>query len=169
MISTALIFLDVQELFFQGKKAVYNATNLIDILLYLEKQAHSSLIPIIYARQTNKSSLRINTDSWQLHSKFNPTENDLIIDKKDNDIFTELAINEFLNLNKIDTVIIAGLVSKCCVRATCMGAKDNNYRTILTLDGHSDFRKDSDKIIENVNNEMKEYGVILKKANEIVF
>ncbi|MEW6367725.1 MAG: isochorismatase family protein [Acidobacteriota bacterium] len=49
----------------------------------------------------------------------------------------------------IGSLVVTGLVTYACVRATCMGAKKLGYRVILARDGHSNYSKHAAQVIED--------------------
>jgi nicotinamidase-related amidase len=66
-------------------------------------------------------------------------------------------------------LVITGLVTHGCVKATCIGAKDLGYKVVLVRDGHSNYRKDAAKIIEEWNQRLGDGGVELLSTHEISF
>jgi len=65
--------------------------------------------------------------------------------------------------------IITGLVTHGCIRATCLGALELGFHTILVSDGHSSFSKDAPRLIEKWNRNLAEKGAELISAGEVIF
>ena len=55
-------------------------------------------------------------------------------------------------------MVITGLVTHGCVRATSLGAIKLGYDVILVSDGHSSYSKDAPRLIEKWNNTLEENG-----------
>lgn len=78
-------------------------------------------------------------------------------------------MSQELNSRNIDTLVVMGLVTHGCVRATCTGAKNLGYRVILVKDGHSSYSKQAAQLIEEWNQKLSNDNVELKLAAEIGF
>ena len=74
-----------------------------------------------------------------------------MIHKLHGNAFERTNLKDILEFKGIKGVVITGLVTQGCVRATCIGANSLGYRVILVEDGHSNYSKDADKIIEEWN------------------
>jgi len=67
----------------------------------------------------------------------------------------------------VSTLVLCGLVSNGCVRATCLGGMELGYRVILAADAHSSWRRETAQIIASVNAEMLEQGAEVLPAGAI--
>ena len=73
------------------------------------------------------------------------------------------------NAGNVGTVVVAGLVTHGCVKATCLGAKELGYRVVLVEDGHSSYHKQADKVIEEWNAKLSKESIEVKSTQEIDF
>jgi len=64
-------------------------------------------------------------------------------------------------------VVVSGLVTHGCVRATCQGALALGYAVALVADGHSSYSKDAARLIEAWNCTLAEAGAVVLPAAEV--
>ena len=88
-------------------------------------------------------------DDWRLHAALHPTEADLIVHKTHSNAFEEAALQQELAGRGMGRVVVAGLVTHGCVKATCLGARALSYDVVLAADGHSSYSKDAAGLIED--------------------
>ena len=91
-----------------------------------------------------------------------------VIHKLHGNAFEETNLKEILDSEGIREVVITGLVTQGCVRATSIGARHLGYRVILVEDGHSNYSKDADKIINEWNRELSKDTVELIAAEKMI-
>jgi nicotinamidase-related amidase len=56
----------------------------------------------------------------------------------------------------VQTVLVTGLVTHGCVRATCLGGAGRGYNVILVADAHSSYNRDAARLIEEWNRNLSE-------------
>ena len=64
-------------------------------------------------------------------------------------------------------MIVTGLVTHGCVKATCEGALALGYAVVLAADGHSSYSKDAARHVEEWNRKLGEAGARVVPAAEI--
>lgn len=146
-----LLVIDMQNDFKKGKSA-YSCEMLDDKLIKKVKNliefCRGKKIPIIYTQHTikpDKSNGEIGepknvraciegTKGWEILEEIKPNEQDIIIRKNRFDAFFGTNLEEILKDLNIDTVIICGVLTNNCVRATAEGAYQRNYRVIIISD-----------------------------------
>ena len=69
----------------------------------------------------------------------------------------------------IGRVIVTGLVTHGCVKATCLGALALGYAVTLAADGHSSYSKDAAPLIEEWNRKLGEAGASVMPTSQIAF
>lgn len=177
----ALLVIDMQNDFRKGnsdyscpmltEKLVQNVKNLIDI-------CKSRNIPVIYTQHSieptksnaevgepeNVRACIIGTTGWNIIGELKPEKGDFISRKHRADSFFKSELENMLKKLKVDTVIICGVFTNNCVRATAEAAYARNYRLILVPDccGAADFtgQKSAEWANEFTIKELKErtYG-----------
>jgi nicotinamidase-related amidase len=166
---SALLIIDVQKGLFNQSGPIYNAEILLQNINLLVSKAKTHQIPIIYIQHSNDSILVYGSDAWQFHPAISPTENDYLIHKKHGNAFEETSLREILQSKSVNTLVITGLVTHGCVKATILGAIDLGYSVILVEDGHSNYSKDAPHLIDKWNQKLSKSGVKILKTNEIDF
>lgn len=135
-----LLLLDVQEGMFVGKKAVPAATqvrnNISTILNHARTKANPSPL-IIHVRNDGGSGEpdEIGTTGWQLIHK--PLPGEQIIDKSKNNAFAGTKLGKLIPEDA--EIVVVGLQSDFCVRATCSAALSRGNTVLLIRGSHTTF------------------------------
>ena len=165
----ALLIIDVQQGLFGKSTPIYKADELLKNIHRLVDRAHRAGAPVFYVQHSDKRALVKGSDDWQLHPDLHPLDTDHIIHKQHGNAFEATNLGQELKAKNIGSVVVTGLVTHGCVRATCLGAKELGYRVILARDGHSSFSKQAAKLIEEWNRKLSEKMIELKSTCEIKF
>jgi nicotinamidase-related amidase len=165
--SFALLIIDVQEGLFSQKTGIYNEEVLTGNINKLLKFTRNTKNYPMFIRHNNKGFLKKSSPGWELYKKINFKKGDILIEKEHGNAFQKTVLKDELKKINIDKVIICGLVSHGCVKATCLGAVENEFKTVLVSDGHSSYSKQAEKIITEVNKEMSRI-IEVKSAEEII-
>jgi nicotinamidase-related amidase len=165
---TALLIIDVQRALFARPTPIYEADKLIKNINSLVGVWQNSGGLIIYVQHSNKKMLVKNTVDWELHPDLPVRDSDTVIEKVHGNAFQDTGLGEMLDSKGIREIVVTGLVTNGCVRATCIGGKKLGYRVILVRDGHSNYNKDAPKIIEEWNQRLAKDGVELLSSEEVV-
>jgi len=167
--NVALLIIDVQRGLFERPNPIYRANDLLEHINTLAERAHHAGVPVIYIQHANKTTLAKGSEAWQLHPGLQPAAQDVVIHKRHGNAFQETDLEDELKLRDIRSVVVTGLVTHGCVKATCMGAKDLGYEVILVKDGHSNFNKQAAKLIDEWNRKLGDGVAELRLAEEIDF
>jgi len=166
---TALLVIDVQRALFSRPTPIYKADNLIhNINSLIEMWQHSGGL-VVYIQHSNNKMLIKNSIGWQFHPDLSVQETDIVIHKVHGNAFEGTNLYEVLNSSGIENIVITGLVTQGCVRATSIGGNELGFRVILVDDGHSNYSKEAPEIIEKWNRELSKEYVELSSADEIGF
>lgn len=147
----ALIVIDCQNDFIKNRSS-YSCQMLDgDLTLrikHLIDFCRTKRIPIVYTQHSIKSDKSnaemdepenvrvciIGTEGWDIISELKPHKNDSIVRKDKYDAFIHTNLAKVLKKIKSDTLILAGVLTNNCVRATVEGAHYRNFKTILISD-----------------------------------
>jgi len=154
----ALLIIDMQKEGLLNRK-VFNKQGLINNINSLIEVFRKNNKPVFFVRHTNKSFLKENTDGWQICEELDLSKRDIIINKKNINVFREPHFLALLKEHKITEVIITGLVSNGCIKAACLGGLELDFSVILISDGHSTFYKNAEKVISDWNLLLEKQGV----------
>lgn len=167
--SKALLVIDVQQGLFEKSTPIYRAGELLQNIQTLIERAHGSDTPVFFIQHSNDSFLAYGSAGWQLHPQLQPTETDLLIHKQHGNAFEKTPLRQELEARHIKTVVVTGLVTHGCVKATCLGAKELGYQVILVSDAHSNFHKKAASMVEEWNQKLSEAGVELCPTQAVQF
>ena len=166
---SALVVIDVQRALFEKRTPVYHADALLRNIASLVDRAHAHGCPVFVFRHSNQSFLAHGSDGWQLHPAFNPTAADILLDKQHGSAFVDPSFQQQLQARGVHRLVVTGLVSNGCVKATCEDALKLGYAVALVEDGHSSYHKDAAQIIEEWNRRLSASGVEVVAADAVDF
>lgn len=167
--SCALLVIDVQKGLFNKKIPIYKADILLSNINLLVSTAHQKQIPVIYIQHANDNTLAYGSEDWKFHPAIQPAKEDEVVHKNHGNAFEETNLQKILQSKSVNCLIITGLVTHGCVKATSLGALDLGYKVILVEDAHSNYSKDAPDLIIKWNDKLKIAGAILQKTLEIQF
>lgn len=128
-----------------GNPCLKNIRKLIDV-------AKSKEIPVIYTRDMSdpEEVYRIHRGAWNfksspmseelreeyntIHHSIAPEENDIVIQKSKPSAFFGTPLVAMLNYLKVDSIILTGMVTSGCIRATALDAFSYNYRVTMPIE-----------------------------------
>lgn len=166
---TALLVIDVQQGLFEKSTPIYQAEQLLANINTLIHAARQANVPVIFVQHDNEKSLVKGSPAWRLHPQIQPLAGEPIIHKRNGNAFIETNLLEELGRLLVRTLVITGLVSHGCVKATCLGALEAGYATILVGDAHSNYSKDAKKIIQKWNSALRDAGAVLLTTDQVDF
>jgi nicotinamidase-related amidase len=125
---TALLLIDIQDFYFPGgkselvapEKAALNAAKLA------ERFRKENMV-IIHVRHNSEPGGKI-------YDLVRPLPNEKIVSKDAVNCFIGTDLPDFLNSNKIDTLVICGMQTHMCVEAATRAASDFGFKCILIHD-----------------------------------
>jgi len=165
--AVALLVIDVQQGLF--RKSMYRADQLLHNINTLIDRARRGGVPVFFIQHSGAKTLVKGSPDWQLHPQLHLLATDPIVHKQHGNAFEDTVLDEALKSGKVTSLVVAGLVTHGCVRATCVGALQLGYRVILVRDGHSSYSKQAAKLIDEWNQKLGAMGAELKSTSEIEF
>jgi len=110
--------------------------------------------------QHNNKTLAANTTDWEIDRNivYN-SEACKVIQKYHGNAFEETTLDEYLRNNNIIEIVVCGLVTHGCVKATCVGGLSNGFQVSILKNGHSCWSSDAKEKIQKVEKELEENGV----------
>ena len=163
----ALLVIDVQKAIFEMKQPVYAESDFITNIKLAVSYARKHGVRIIFSRHENKGFLKKGTQGHQIIDEIDVHETDIILAKKHPNVFLDTGLDSILRGERIDTVIVAGLISNGCVKDACLSALKHGYAVCLLSDAHSTFYKNGKKIVEDINREMEAAGVCVVSVERL--
>ena len=144
----------------------FKADELLENINLLVDRAHGAGVPVFYIQHSDNRALVKESRDWQLHPELQPQRKDTIVHKQHGNAFEDTNLDSLL-MKEISCLIVAGLVTHGCVKATCLGARQLGYTVILVKDGHSSYSKDADRLIEEWNQKLGAQGCELAATSQI--
>ncbi|MCU0486879.1 MAG: cysteine hydrolase [Anaerolineales bacterium] len=167
--NTALLVIDVQRGLFNKNTPIYQAEQLLKNIHILVRRAHEAEAPVVYVQHSAQKHLVLGSNDWKLHPKLSPLPEDLRVEKLHGNAFEATPLMEELEAWEMGQVVVCGLVTNGCVKATTLGALELGYRVVLAGDAHSSYSKDAAKLIEEWNARLAEAGAEVRLTAEIDF
>ena len=157
-----LLVVDVQVGAFDGRKtnpiedSEFFLSNLVNILAIFRERK----LPIVYIQDCGKigGAFEKGKPQWEIHPKICPLPEELVVFKEDSDAFSNNALIEYLSECLTEEIIICGLHSEGCVKATGLSAKSRGFRTIIAKGIHAR-NPTSFNSIEQINEEFLRLGL----------
>jgi nicotinamidase-related amidase len=165
----ALLIIDVQMGLFKKSTPIYQAERLLQNINTLVGRAHQAGVPVFYVQHSDKKTLVKGSDSWQLHPELHPLEEDCIVPKCHVSAFEQTILQDALTSKAIGTLVVTGLVTYACVRATCIDAMKRGYRVVLVGDGHSNHSRHALQVVRDWNKKLRARGIDVQSTSEIGF
>ena len=137
--NTALLIIDVQVNQFDPPYAVAGGAALLDRLRGLIERARAARVPVVFVRNngTPPDPDVHGMPGWELQPGFAPAGEESVLDKTTNDTFESTDVDAQLRAHGVTRLVIAGVQSDFCIRATTLGALARGYTVTLASDGHS--------------------------------
>jgi nicotinamidase-related amidase len=166
---TALLVIDVQQELFEEPTPVYHADELLRNINTLVDRAHAAAVPVFWVQHSGDKVLVEGTDGWQLHPALLPLKSDHFIRKHYGNAFQDTPLKVELDALRVERVVVAGLVTDGCVRATCHGAHELEYDVVLVKDAHSTNGLNGELVIDYWNTELSQGIVRLMATADVEF
>ena len=164
---STLLVIDVQRALFTRPTPVYKDGRMIEIINSLVDLAHLYHLPVIYIQHANQSILKEGTDGFKLHPSLKPESEDYSVLKKHGNAFKGTILQSILESRGSENLIITGMVTQGCIRATSLGGLELGYKVFLVKEGHSNYNKDAPRVIETYEAELESAGVRLVNVDEL--
>ena len=159
--SPALVVVDMCKGFVDPSSPLgFDCPELVTSNIQLVKKFREKKLPIIFTTtiyRDNKEAkifrkklpalniLQPNSPEVSFLDELSPTNEDTLIEKKFASAFFETNLADHLKKLHVDTLIITGVTTSGCVRATALDSLQNNFLTIIVEDCVGDRNLDAHK------------------------
>ena len=165
--ATALLVIDIQQGLFEKSTPIYHKEAFLAAVSGLIGRARQAEVPVVFIQHSNDTFLIKGSPGWQLHPQIQPLPGEAIVHKRHASAFEGTTLEAVLESSQVGALVICGLVTHGCVKATCQDALQRGYRVTLAQDGHSSFSKDAPKLIDEWNSRLHSAGAQLCPAEQI--
>lgn len=149
---TAFIIIDVQNILVETG---FQTESLLEKISYLQNQARSKNIEIIYVQHIETPEAQTSED-WQLSPLLKRQANEKIFQKKYNSIFKETGLKEYLDQQGIEQLVLCGMQTEYCVDTSVKVAFEYGYQLVIpegavtTFDGEDIPAETLNEFYENI-------------------
>lgn len=165
--AVALLMIDIQRALFERNVPIYNMDALLNNFESVVRWFQAADLPVIFIQHSNQSLLIKGTHEWELHPRMQPLLGEHLIHKLHGSAFIDTDLHTTLQELQIDAVVIMGLVTHGCVRASALDALKHGYAVYLVEDGHSSYSTKAKKLIAKWNDALERKGAVLLKAADL--
>lgn len=149
---TAFIIIDVQNILVETG---FETEKLLEKIAYLQDQARSKNIEIIYVQHIENPEAQTSKD-WQLSAFLNRKPDEKIFQKKYNSIFKETGLKEYLDQQGIEQLVLCGMQTEYCVDTSVKVGFEYGYKLVIpegavtTFDGEDIPAETLNEFYENI-------------------
>lgn len=165
----ALLVIDVQHGLFQKSTPIYQAEQLLHNLNTLIERARSGGVLVIFVQHSAPRHLAEGSAEWQLHPRLHQPHDEPVVHKVHGNAFEETELSELLRQEKVGRLVVTGLVTHGCVKATCLGGRALGYPVTLVSDAHSSYSQEAARLIEEWHAKLEKAGVTLRSTDDVAF
>lgn len=149
---TAFIIIDVQNILVETG---FETEKLLEKITYLQDQARSKNIEIIYVQHIENPEAQTSED-WQLSALLNRKPDEKVFQKRYNSIFKETGLKEYLDQQGIEQLVLCGMQTEYCVDTSVKVGFEYGYQLIIpegavtTFDGEDIPAETLNEFYENI-------------------
>ena len=147
---TAFIIIDVQNILVETG---FQTESLLEKISYLQNQARSKNIEIIYVQHIETPEAQTSED-WQLSPQLKRQANEKVFQKRYNSMFKETGLKEYLDQQGIEQLVLCGMQTEYCVDTSVKVAFEYGYQLVIPEGAVTTF--DGDDIPAETINEFYE-------------
>ncbi len=145
--SPALVVVDMCKGFIDSSSPLgFECSELIDSNIQLVKKFRDKKLPIIFSTTIYRDDeeakvfrkklpalniLKPNSYEVSFLNELAPNNKDMLIEKKYASVFFKTTLAEYLKEKNIDTLVISGVTTSGCVRATALDSLQHDFLTIV--------------------------------------
>ncbi|WP_020665113.1 isochorismatase family protein [Amycolatopsis benzoatilytica] len=164
-----LLLIDVQNNMLLPPAPVPDADRVATAISRLLQRARAAGAQVVHVRNNGSGDDPDvpGTPGWELVHEVRPDEH--VVDKRTPDSFAGTSLGSLLP--KSAPLVVAGMQSDFCVRATALAALERGHEVTLVQDAHATYDDELPAAEESarVDEELAKAGVKLWKSEEVVF
>ena len=149
---TAFIIIDVQNILVETG---FETEKLLEKITYLQDQARSKNIEIIYVQHMENPEAQTSED-WQLSALLNRKPDEKVFQKRYNSMFKETGLKEYLDQQGIEQLVLCGMQTEYCVDTSVKVGFEYGYKLVIpegaltTFDGEDIPAETLNEFYENI-------------------
>jgi nicotinamidase-related amidase len=152
----ALVVVDMQASLVE--KDLYEKRRLLATIGAAISRSRAAGESVVFVRHEG-AGLKAGAPGWEIHPGVDRRPEDPVVDKRRGDAFEGTGLTRVLAELKVGEILVCGLASHGCVRATCLGGASIGLSVGLLRGGHSNWARDAAARIEKVERELAAEGI----------
>ena len=153
----ALLVVDIQK-GLTKRRGFYNTDHFLGTVNAAIEYYCSKDLPVIYIQHINKM-LMPDTVDWEIDDRVTRCSGGIVLQKKHGNAFTDTELHTILTSKKVEEILVCGLSTQQCVKATCIGGVKNGFSVSILKDGHSNWAKDAETLVTKTEGDLSLMGV----------
>ena len=153
----ALLIMDIQN-GLTKKRPLHDFSIFVHTINYSINIYREAEDLIVFTQHNNKQ-LKEFTNDWEIDDRIDRQDSDLTIQKFHGNAFSDTNLETILCNRKIKEIVVCGLVSHGCVKATCLGGLKLGFQTLLLRNGHTNWNKNAEIQKKLIETELIEKGI----------
>lgn len=168
--ATTLLLIDLQRNMLEPPEQIPGAARLIDLVDALLERARAAGASVVHVRN-NGAEEELDfpgTPGWELYHT--PIEGEAIVDKFGMDAFVDTDLEELIPAG--GRIVLAGLASDYCVRATALSALGRGHEVRLVRGAHGAYEADGksgEAIEQEIEHELRVAGALIVEPSTPLF
>jgi maleamate amidohydrolase len=129
----------------------------------------SELDTVLLLRKTPRvRQMRSGSPLTEIDPRLAPHRGEVVLTKKNASAFFGTPLLSYLSSQHIDTLLIGGLITSGCVRATAVDATQHGFRTLVVSDARADRSPDARQVSLQTIDDLYGDVVTLSEAKEVL-
>ena len=135
----ALLVLDVMNAIFELPVPLHDPDGFVESVGELLDRARLWHVPVLHFRQLGPEGTLFAPGgrAREFHRRVAPAPDEIVIDKREPDMFVGTSLAEVLMERGVDEVVICGFASEACVDTTVRSAWAKGFRVVLAAGAHT--------------------------------
>ncbi|MGL4655553.1 MAG: cysteine hydrolase family protein [Sarcina sp.] len=140
----AMLIIDVQNLLVDNKP--FDIEIVLKNIKSLVNKCRKDSIEVIYVQHEDledDGELKTGSYEWEIHKSVEPKENETVISKNFNSSFRRTRLKEYLDKQGINTLIITGMQTECCIDTTIRVGFEYGFDIIIPEKTNTTFDRET--------------------------
>lgn len=155
-VKKALLIVDVQKGLLEKK--LFHGGDMMAAIGHASASFRKTRNLVVFIQHCG-GPLKPGTDGWGIDPGLDRREGEPVIRKEHGNAFQGTELGRILEEKGIRQILVCGLVSHGCVRATCLGGREAGLTVRLLKDGHTNWAPDARDRIVRVQDELAALGI----------
>jgi nicotinamidase-related amidase len=153
----ALLVVDIQK-GLTKRRGFYNTDLFLSTVNAAIEYYCSRDLPVIYIQHINKM-LMPDTVDWEIDDRVRRCSGGIVLQKRHGNGFTDTELHTILRSKKVEEILVCGLSTQHCAKATCIGGVKNGFSVSILKNGHSNWAKDAESLVAKTERDLSAMGV----------